>query len=227
MKLTSYGLLFMMGILSLSACTGRKISDLKSKFRMINASSNTGDINVAMDYQNMYATNIQYLNYSLFSEHISTRHVLQIKNASGSIIVDTALTMEPNKTYTGFLYDSSNQVRYKLLEEKFEAPVGSFCKLRFLNLSNNAPASDIIPGTDTLPLFTNFENGDYSDYTLFSSDSMYFNAATTGSIIPYYTQGVYVKFKPGYFYTMYLKGNVGSVLTDSLGFFVVENSGNY
>lgn len=227
MKMNRYYLILVATIVLLSACTGRKISDLKSKFRMINASANTGDINVAMDYQNMYATNIQYLNYSLFSEHISTRHILQIKNASGSIIVDTALTMEPNKTYTGFLYDSSNQVRYKLLEEKFEAPVGSFCKVKFLHLSNNAPATDIIPGTDTIPLFSNFKNGDYSEYTLFNSDSMYFNAAPTGSMIPYYTQPIYVKFKPGYFYTMYLKGNVGSVLTDSLGFFVVENSGNY
>ena len=193
----------------------------------MNASSLAGDINVAMDYKLMYASNIQYLNYSLFSEHISTRHILQVKNATGTILVDTALNMDYNKSYTAFLYDSSGTIRYKLIEENFVKAVGSYCKLRFLHLSNNAPATDVTAGTDTSILFKNYKNGDMSEYTLFGIDSMYFNARPAGSTTPYYVQPLYLKFKPGYFYTLYLKGNVGSLAIDSLGFFMVENSGNY
>ncbi len=223
-----YQLAFSMSVLGLlAACHGHDVKEYKSKFRMINASAISGDINVAMDYKNMYASDIQYLNYSLFSEHISTRHILQVRSASGSVIIDTAITMQPNKTYSAFLYDSANTVRYKVLEENFVKAVGSFCKLRFMHLSNTAPLSDIKIGNDTNALFLNYANGMNSEYTLFNTDSTFFNAFLAGGSVPYYTQSSYQYFKPGYFYTVYLKGSVGSTGLDSLGFFMIENSSNY
>lgn len=68
-------------------------------------------------------------------------------------------------------------------------------------------------------------HGDYSEYNLYGIDSLAFNACNTGSSIPYHVQLRHVKFKAGYFYTMYLKGNMGSTI-DSLGFAVIENNGN-
>ncbi len=211
----------------LFACKGHNVKDSISKIRFINASSISGDINVYIDYKKVFATDIQYLNYSLFSSHISTTHLIQIKTSAGNLIADTSLMMVQGNNYSVFLYDSANSVNIKLLDEDFSAPKGSFCKLRFLHLSNNAPATDIRQGNDTTVLFRNYSNGQYSDYNIYSIDSLTFNASNTGSSTSYYTQPGYVKFKSGYFYTMYLKGNIGSTAIDSLGFFVIENNGTY
>ncbi len=214
-------------IVCLFACNGNEVKETISKIRFINASSVAGDINVFIDYKKAFATDIQYLNYSLFSSHISTTHVIQIKTAGGSVIKEISLDMLNGKNYTAIVYDSSNFVNVKLLDEDFSTPKGSYCKLRFLHLSNNAPATDITQGSDTAVLFRNYSNGDYSEYNLYGIDSLAFNACNTGSSIPYHVQLRHVKFKAGYFYTMYLKGNMGSTGIDSLGFAVIENNGTY
>ncbi len=227
MKKIVYSSLLLFIAISLFSCAGNEVKETTSKIRFINASSVSGDINVFIDYKKVFATDIQYLNYSLFSEHISTTHALQIKTAGGSMIKDTAIDMMQYKTYTVIVYDSMNATHVKILEEDFTTAKGSYCKLRFLHLSNNAPATDITQGTDTSVLFRNYSNGNYSDYNLFGIDSVYFNACISGTSAPYYSQPRYVKFKAGNFYTMYLKGNTTSTGIDSLGFFVIEDNGNY
>lgn len=227
MKKTIHALSFLIMSALLFACNGDKVTDSISKIRFINASSVSGDMNVYIDYKKVFANDIQYLNYSLFSSHISTTHFIQIKTAAGNLIADTSLMMLQGKNYSVFLYDSMNSVHMKILDENFSTPKGSYCKLRFLHLSNNAAITDIRQGNDTAVLFRNYSNGQSSEYTIYSIDSLTFNASAVGSLTPYYTQPGYVKLKAGYFYTMYLKGNIGSTAIDSLGFFVIENNGTY
>lgn len=226
MKISIYSLA-LLGLFFLSACEGRKVSEMTSKIRFINASSISGDINVYIDYKKMYATDIQYLNYSKFSDHISQVHVIELKTAAGSLIVDTSLDMKYNKVYTGALYDQSGQVKFMLYEEDMTTPVGSFCKMRFLHFSNNAPAVDITAENDTTVLFRNYKNGDRSEYVYFGIDSVHLQAHDTGNPVPFYKQYWGFKPKAGNFYTVYLKGNIGSTGIDSLGFGIVENNGNY
>lgn len=222
-----YVVSFLIISIFLVSCEGRTVKENTAKIRFINASYNTGDINVWIDYKKVFTTDIQPLNYSLFSEHINTTHYMQIKNAGGTLIRDTALSMVQGARYTGILYDSMNQVHFKLIEEDFSTPQGSYCKMRFLHLSNNAPATDIRAGSDSTVLFSNYSNGDISEYQVMNIDSKRFNAADHGNLTPYYTQGNDVQFKAGAFYTMYLKGNIGSSSNDSIGFFVIENNGDY
>ena len=217
-------LLFIQLLLS---CEGNKVSDQTARMRCINASSTAGDINVFVDYKKLYATDIQYLNYSLFSQHIVGLHNLQFKSASGSLLLDTAIQFAWGQAYSAFIYDSVGQIKLQWLTEDFNRAQGSYCKLRFLHLSNNAPFTDITAGTDTSVLFRKFRNGQRSDYQLFGLDSVTFNANYSGTTSSFYSQSMYQKFKAGYFYTLYLKGNIGSTGIDSVGFFMIENNGSY
>jgi hypothetical protein len=99
--------------------------------------------------------------------------------------------------------------------------------MRFLHLSNNAPATDITDGNDTTVIFRNYRNGDQSDYILYGLDSIKFNAHYTGDPIPYNSQRVKFQPKAGNFYTVYLSGNIGSTAVDSIRISVIENNGNY
>lgn len=211
----------------LHSCDGNEVSESTAKIRFINASFIKNPINVFMDYKKMYATDIQYLNFSLFSKHIATDHFIEVKDASGNLIYDTLLNMKQGQVFSGIIYDSMNTTLCKFIEELDQAPKGSFCKVRFMHLSNNAPASDITQGLDTSVLFRNFSNGQISNYSIHDLQANYLNASTTGSSTPYYSYGKNINFKAGYLYTVYLKGNMGSVSDDSIGMFVLENNGDY
>ena len=211
--------------LFLFSCTDRGIEDSKGKLRLINASYLTGDINLYIEYDPVFSSNVQCLNYSLFREFIAGTRKLQIKNASGTMIVDTSITIEENKTYSAFLYDSAGTVKYKLLNELFFSPGGSNCKVRFLHLSNDAPAVNAIQQFDTTFRFENFTNGMHSEYTPMATGLHQFHVNTVSGNNTIYTNQF--EYEAGYLYTMYLKGNVSSQGIDSLGIFIITDSGNY
>ena len=213
-------------LLLLSACEGNKVKDHKAKLRTINASYNVGDVNLFVDYEPVYASNIQYLNFSLFREFIEGPHKIQIKNAMGNVIVDTSLLMTENKHYSLFVYDSINTLRYKVIDENYVTAPGSNCKVRFLHFSNNAPNVDIHRDADTIPLFSNYTNGLNSEYVQMNDGIHQFNAKSTGGLNTLTTQNPY-NYKAGAFYTLFLRGNVGATGLDSLSFFVIESTLDY
>jgi len=107
------------------ACKPSKIVDVKGRVRLINASSTTGDLNMFLDYQKVYATNVEYLNYSLFREYLATKHKLQIKDAVGNLLIDTSINVEDKKSYSVFVYDSLSDVKsYLPIELKVENVCG-------------------------------------------------------------------------------------------------------
>jgi len=218
-------LLLFISLAFLLCCKGNKVKENVGRMRVINASYLSGGINIDMDYGTVYNTYVEYLNYSLFRDYIATKHKLQIRNITGAIFIDTAITIVENKDYTLFVYDSAGYILHKVIEENFITPIGSTCNVRFLHLSNNVNRVDVLDTANTL-FFHSMKNGEYSPYTSFNSGTYKFivNQAGTSNLI--YASPP-TTFQPGYFYTMYLKGNTGSVVIDSVGLFEVGLNGDY
>lgn len=212
-------------ILGFASCKQDSIVESTGRIRLVNASYNTGDINLMVEYGKVYATNVQYLNYSLFRDFIAGKRKVQITNASGNVIVDTAITIEENKTYSLFLYDSANNLKYKQITEQFITPTGSSCKVRFMHLSNNAPSVNAIQQFDTTIRFNGYQNGQYSEYTPMPSGVHTFHVKDALQDTLIYSN--LNSYSPGFFYTVYLKGNTGSNWNDSIGFFIIKDNGNY
>ncbi len=214
-------------IFLLHSCEGNKVKDHKAKLRTVNASFNAGDINLSVDYEPVYATNIQYLNFSLFREFIEGNHKVQVKNASGTVIVDTSLLMTENRHYSLFVYDSMNTLKYKVIDENFVTAPGSNCKVRFLHFSNTAPMVDIRRDSESVPMFTGYTNGINSEYIQMNDGTHQFKAfSSTGGMSELTVQNP-TFYKAGAFYTLFLRGNVGATGTDSLSFFVIESTLDY
>lgn len=212
----------------LQACEGRKVSTSFGKMRVINASYLSGGVNIDVDYKKVYATDIEYLNYSYFAPYVATRHILRIKDINGNTLGDTAVTIGQDKHYTVVVFDSSNAIRYRIYEENFITPVGSNYKLRFLHLSNSAPMVDVVNGKTGALVHTGYKNADFTEFAQFSADNSMFYSIRESALpqSTIYTQAPR-EFKPGVFYTMFLKGNPGSLGIDSLGLFVIENNQDY
>jgi len=213
-------------IVSGIGCTGNTVKDSVGRMRIINASYTSGGANIDVDYKTVYATLTEYLNYSLYRDYIAGKHKLQIKNSVGTIIIDTAVTIEQDQSHTVVIYDSMNTILCKIFKEDYLTPKGSACKIRFLHLSNDAPKVHVFKDNDMNPTFDTYSNGMYSNYLAYTNGYTYFTIkdASTNAVI--YTQQPF-QTQPGYFYTMYLKGNVASTGIDSLGLFVISNNGEY
>ena len=209
-----------------ASCKPSRIVDVKGRVRLINASSTTGDLNMFIDYEKVYATNVEYLNYSLFREYIATNHKLQIKDALGNLLIDTSIIVEDKKSYSVFVYDSLADLKIKFVKEVFIAPFGSACKMRFLNLSKDNGLVDVYKTGDSSIQFLNFANGQHSEYLEFQSGFTEFdvsNSLNGNALYHYYGYSL----KPGYYYTTFLKGTKTSLGKDSLGIFTIENNANY
>jgi hypothetical protein len=209
-----------------AACKPSSVVDLKGRVRLINASSTIGDLNMFVDYQKVYATNVEYLNYSLFRDYIATKHKLQIKDAVGNLLIDTSIVVEDKKSYSVFVYDSLADLKIKFVKEVFIAPFGSACKMRFLNLSKDNGLVDVTKTGDSNIQFLNFANGQHSEYIEFQSGFTEFDVTSSlnGSALYHYYG---YALKPGYYYTTFLKGTKTSLGKDSLGMFTIENNANY
>lgn len=214
-------------IIGLASCEGKKVNTLTGKMRVINGSYLAGDINIDVDYEKIYATNIEYLNYSLFREYYADTHKVVVKNASGGIISDFKVSISKEKYYTLALYDSAGEVKQTFYEEDFVAPKGSTCKVRFLHFSNNAPAVNINNLVGSNGTFTGFSNGMNSGYQVLPIGPYQYEVRDASLNTILYNNWETFNFQPGYFYTMYLKGNIGSMGKDSLGLFVISNNGTY
>jgi len=214
-------------LFSLGACVeGNTVKKSTGRMRIINASYISGGANIDVDYKTVYASLTEYLNYSLFREYLAGRHPVQVRNGAGSIVIDTAVNIDENGSYSLVIFDSSNAIRCRIVQENFQVPVGSTCKVRFLNLSNDAPYVDVFQEIGSAPAFDSLYRGMYTGYYTFGVKQTYFTVkdAVNGNLL--YTQSPW-EMQPGFFYTMFLKGNSGSLGTDSLGLFVIGNNGEY
>lgn len=209
----------------IGGCKSKEVTEVSGKLRLVNASYLTGDINLWIDYDPVFSTNTQYLNYSLFRNYIAGHRKLQIKNASGTVIVDTMIHIEDKKTYSVYLYDSMNTVKYKEVEELFFTPSGSNCKIRFMHLSNDAPVVNVTQAMDSTFKFSNYTNGDISNYISMPTGQHTFHVKDAVTQNNFYSNTF--EYKPGYLYTLYLKGNMASQWTDSIGIFTIQDNGNY
>ena len=117
--------------------------------------------------------------------------------------------------YSIFILDTlnTNDKKYLLVEDDLSAPAADRAKVRFINLSKDAPALSLqVHGKDTA-LFTNKA---FYEYTTFSAvdpgESVTFDI-NEGSTLR--TSVPNVKIEKGKIYTIYAKG-ISTAVTDSL-----------
>lgn len=208
------------------ACEPNKIADLKGRVRLVNACSSIGDVNLFVDYEKIYATDVQYLNYSLYRDYIAKKHTIQIKDVNGNVLIDSAITIEDRKSYSVYVYDSLATIKLKIIQDLFIAPIGSACKMRFLNLSKDNDFIDVYKTGDSSIQFLNYANGQNSEFVEFQSGYTKFDVTYAGTNIPMYSYYGF-QYKPGAYYTTFLKGTKSSLGKDSIGIYTIENHQDY
>ena len=75
----------------------------------------------------------------------------------GTVVLDAKINLESGKSYTIFATDSLPTISGVVVADVIPAPVSRKSAFRFVNMSPDAPACDVVRvrGTDTVTLFTN------------------------------------------------------------------------
>ncbi len=221
-----FGILIMILLTMLSCKHNNQIEEYTGKIRVVNASYLAGAINLDVDYEKVYDSNIVYLNYTHFRAFIEGKHHIQIKDELNISLIDTTFTMLRDQYFSIFIYDSANTIKYQLIPEDLKVSTGSNANIRFLHLSNDAPKVDVFCTPDIAARYTEFVNGDYSQYAKMEHLEHQFIAINSMTKDTLCVQPNYY-FKSGAYYTLFLRGNTFSNGIDSLNFFVIEDTSNY
>ena len=157
-----------------------------------------------------YNSKIDYLN--LFP---GNRLLGIAKNGGNKFLASQRFPLASGVGYSFFVLDTldSNPKKFLLLEDDLSAPAADKAKVRFVNLSKDAPALSLAVNGGTTDLFTNKA---FYESTAFTSvdpgESLTFNIKEGESVK---TTLPNVKIEKGKIYTIYAKG-ISTAIVDSL-----------
>ncbi|MCB0726947.1 MAG: DUF4397 domain-containing protein [Ignavibacteriae bacterium] len=192
---------------------------------VVHASPNAPNVDIYYGSSTV-ATDVPYLSRLAYIP-VNGNSVTNLKiNAAGTstTVIDTALYMQENKSYTVFVYDSLASIKPLFLNDDLSSPGSINANVRFLHLSPNGPTVDVGVSGKTTPWFA-FES--FSQYTSFRPvtgqmyDSLNVYPAGTPTVI--YTKPN-VNFEPGRIYTIIANGFVGGTGTQAFGLTIYPNN---
>ncbi|RZL44598.1 MAG: DUF4397 domain-containing protein [Pedobacter sp.] len=189
-----------------------------SGLKVINAFADTLSLDFVVDQTIINSNPFKYnVKSSYLNLYPGTRTIGIAKRKANKFLASQTFSLAQGKGYSFFVLDtlSTNTKKFLLIEDDLSDPAADKAKVRFINLSKDAPALNLgIEGKDT-DLFTNKA---FYEYTTFSSvdpgESVTFNIkenTTVKATVPN------VKIEKGKIYTIYAKGLKDATI-DSLKF---------
>lgn len=189
-----------------------------SGLKVINAFADTASLDFIIDQTRI---NNNPFNYNVKSGYLNlypgSMTIGVAERGGNKLIASAVYTLAPSKGYSMFILDTVNTdtKKFLLVEDDLSDPEADKAKLRFINLSKDAPALNLGIEGQTSDLFTNKA---FYEYTSFASidpaESVTFNIkenTTVKTTLPN------VKIEKGKIYTIYAKG-LESATIDSLKF---------
>ena len=190
---------------------------------VVQASPTSDNLDVYVDntkavFDLAYAKNIDYLN--LFP---GSRKITITKKGSQTPLYSEQLTLKDNLGHTLFVVDKLESVKYLFLEDDLTQPAAGKAKVRFVNLSPDAPALSLaIAGKET-DLVANKLFKEYSNFIeVDAAEKVSFNVIDKGTGTTE-TSIADVKIAANGFYTIWVKGLKSATDDKKLGVAIYQH----
>jgi hypothetical protein len=148
-----------------------------------------------------YGDKIGYLNLIT-----GNRTIIVKKKGTPANLLSESFSFEVQKGYTLFVGDKFDQLKYVMIKDDLSYPEAGKAKVRFVNMSPDAPALNLaIAGKDT-DLFTDKAFKQYSDFVnIAPGENITFNAENkeTGALV---ATAANVKIEANKIYTIWVRG---------------------
>ena len=145
-------------MLSLSACKDEESTvvtpdDPKSKILIVHASPNAPKVDILID--NSFVDTLSYTKNTAYLEvNSGTRNVKIRMTGTSSVLIDANASFDPDKSYSIFAIDSLIKISALQTLDDLTTPAAGKAHIRFIHLSPDAPAVNVIANGSTT-LFAN------------------------------------------------------------------------
>ncbi|BAU52683.1 DUF4397 domain-containing protein [Mucilaginibacter gotjawali] len=144
-------------------------------------------------------------------------------DATVKAIVTDTLTLLQNVAYSLFLTNTVSHPQLFLLPDTLSKPAGSDAAIRFIDLSPDAPAVDLVIKSGST-LASNMTFKEHSTFIPVQADfyTLEVHAAGTSTVLATLNN---LKFQSGFLYTVWFHGlNAGTTSTDKLAVDIITNT---
>jgi hypothetical protein len=218
-------------MLSISACKDDENTVVtpptaKSKISVVHASPNAPKVDILLDNGFVdtlsFPRNTPYLEVNAGSRNVKVR-------ATGTTLVpiDANITFDANKNYSIFAIDSLSRISALLTVDDLTTPAAGKAHVRFIHLSPNAPAVNIV-ANGSITLFPNrtFNKTILTTEQAFTPvDAATYNLevrTVSGNALALSVPGVVLT--AGKIYTIFAKGFLGGTGAQALGAQIIVNN---
>ena len=178
-----------------------------SGLSVIHASPTTEKFDFFVDNTKVNTADFAYTNKIGYLNLISgnRKFIITKKGVTTPILSDT-MTVKPGVGYSLFVIDKIETLKYLLLTDDLTQPVTGKARVRFVNVSPDAPALNLAIGGSTTDLFTNKAFKGFSAFeSIDAAEKVTFNVKNkeTGAVEATIAD---VKIEAGKIYTIWVKG---------------------
>lgn len=143
------------------------------------ASPNSPDLQISLDKKKII-TAFKYTDHTGYLRFISGKRKLEFGPSDASnVVADTTLTYEVGKAYSIFFVDTYDKADLMVLSDDVNAPSSGKAKLRFLNLSPDAPEVSLAESGASSDLFSGRAFKETSDFIEIAADTYSLVVKTT------------------------------------------------
>lgn len=169
------------------------------------ASPNSPDLKIVLD-QKTIANSFEYTDHTGYLRFFTGDRKLEFGPASAdNVVLDTTMKFEENKAYSIFVVDTYQKADMLVLNDNTDAPAEGKSKIRFLNLSPDAPEVSLVEKDSQASLFEGQGFKETSDFIEVDAGSHNFvvKTASGGEVLLSLPNAVLLK---GWSYTVLVRG---------------------
>ncbi|MFP5439440.1 MAG: DUF4397 domain-containing protein [Bacteroidia bacterium] len=170
---------------------------------VVNASPASGDLYFYADTNPLNSAALNYGGSMGYFRFYTGDRSFTIKNSGGTTLSTTNLTLKDQDYFALFAVNTFDHIELVAYRDSLVSPAQGNARVRFINLSPNAPAIDVATTTATLATGLDFkEASDFINVPAGTYDLAFKNTATGATI---YTQTA-EPLTSGTIYTIFVKG---------------------
>jgi len=167
-------------------------------------SPNAPELDVIVDDRPV--STLEYTDYTGYLNFYTGERNFKINplNASNAL-VDTTYNFEDGAFYSLFIVNNLTHVETLAVRDSASDPAEGKAKVRFINLSPDAPALDVTAGENETPLFAGQAFKQPSDFTEVNAEAYSFDITAAGSSDTLISVSD-INLQPSKFYTIIVRG---------------------
>lgn len=194
-----------------------------AKAMVVHASPDAPAVNLFVDGNKVNQTPLAYPNNTGYLDLEAKEHKIEVKaDGSDTAAIDATLPFDANKNYTIFAINTLANIEPLRVEDDLTAPASGKAHVRFIHLSPDAPAVDIVVKGGP-ELFNNQKFKDFTAFTPVDAGTYTIEVKLNGSGTVALTL-TDLKLEDGKIYTVFAKGLVAGSGAQALGAEIIVNN---